>query len=153
MSERAVPASPLPSTETKVTSARPIMSAAAVAAVRDGLRTAFSRASWPVVPRRRAMGQPTTAAMGRTSEDEIMATPTNSASVPIAEGHHALGGADAVHQQAADHQAAGDGDGGQSDDRGEPGEAAAGRLRALADGVDRARRAWRGSPGRRRPAG
>ena len=53
-----------PSTATTVTSARPIMSAAAVDAVRDGLRIAFSRASSPGRPPTRSAGQPTTAASG-----------------------------------------------------------------------------------------
>ena len=42
--------------ETKVTSARPIISAAAVTAVRLGLRIAFSRASRPATPRSRSIG-------------------------------------------------------------------------------------------------
>ena len=43
------------------------MSAAAVIAVRAGLRVAFSRASSPVVCPRRSSGQPTSAASGRTT--------------------------------------------------------------------------------------
>ena len=43
-------ASAPPSTATKVTSARPIISAAAVDAVRLGLRIEFSRESWPPTP-------------------------------------------------------------------------------------------------------
>ena len=38
----------------------PIMSAAAVPAVRRGLRTALRRASTPGTPRNRAIGAPTT---------------------------------------------------------------------------------------------
>ncbi len=58
---------PAAKTETKTTSARPTISAAAVTAVRAGLRVAFSRASSPVACPRRCSGQPTTAASGRTT--------------------------------------------------------------------------------------
>ena len=58
---------PAANTVTKTTSARPIISAAAVTAVRPGLRMAFSRASRPVIPRRRSIGLPATAASGLTS--------------------------------------------------------------------------------------
>ena len=47
-----------PMIDTSVTSARPIISADAVVAVRRGLRIAFSRASTPDMPRRRAGTQP-----------------------------------------------------------------------------------------------
>ena len=47
-----------PMIDTSVTSARPIISADAVVAVRRGLRIAFSRASTPDMPRKRA-GNPT----------------------------------------------------------------------------------------------
>ena len=67
---------------TKVTSARPIIRAAAVDAVRPGLRRAFSRASRPVTPRRRSSGQPTTEARGRTSLADSMATPMKIATAP-----------------------------------------------------------------------
>ena len=67
---------------TKVTSARPIISAAAVEAVRPGLRTEFSRASRPAEPPRRAAGRPTSAAIGFTRRGASMAMPTNSASTP-----------------------------------------------------------------------
>ncbi|NUT54958.1 MAG: hypothetical protein HOQ03_03100, partial [Thermoleophilia bacterium] len=50
---------PLPKTATKETSVSPIISAAAVEAVRPGLRTAFSRASRPAAPPRPAAGRPT----------------------------------------------------------------------------------------------
>ena len=60
----------------KVTSATPIMSAAAVAAVRPGWRTLFSRASRPVTPRR-ANGAPMTEASGRTSRGLSPATARN----------------------------------------------------------------------------
>ena len=52
----------------KPTSATPIMSAAAVAAVRRGLRIAFSRASVPVMPLIFGSGAPMHAA-DRTGED------------------------------------------------------------------------------------
>ena len=61
---------PCPRTATNVTSASPIMSAAAVTAVRPGLRTAFSRASRPAAPPSRRAGQPTTAASGLTRRDD-----------------------------------------------------------------------------------
>ena len=48
---------PLPKTATKETSVRPIISAAAVEAVRPGFRTAFSCASRPAAPPSRATGQ------------------------------------------------------------------------------------------------
>ena len=46
------------------------MSAAAVVAVRPGLRIAFSRASRPVMPRMRSIGLPASEASGRTSRGE-----------------------------------------------------------------------------------
>ena len=55
---------PAAKTATKTTSPMPTMSAAAVIAVRAGLRVAFSRASSPVVCPRRSSGQPTSAASG-----------------------------------------------------------------------------------------
>ncbi len=45
--------------DTNATSATPIMSAAAVTAVRPGLRSVFSRARRPVMPVRRWSGRPT----------------------------------------------------------------------------------------------
>ena len=66
----------------KVTSAIPIMSAAAVAAVRPGLRWAFRSAILPAAPPMRRAGMPTTRARGRTSRDEIIATPMKSARTP-----------------------------------------------------------------------
>ena len=51
----------------EATSATPTISAAAVTAVRAGLRIAFSRASRPVMPASRSSGAPTSAAIGRTS--------------------------------------------------------------------------------------
>ena len=47
---------PAESTAMKVTSARPIISAAAVDAVRPGLRSELPRASEPAAPPRRADG-------------------------------------------------------------------------------------------------
>ena len=69
---------------TKATSATPIISAAAVAAVRPGLRIELRRASPPAAPPIHRAGRPTIAASGRTSFDEIIATPTNSSSTPPA---------------------------------------------------------------------
>ena len=73
---------PLPSTATAVTSVRPTISAAAVAAVRDGLRTEFELARRPAEPPVRRAGQPTRLASGLTSRGAISATPTNSVSTP-----------------------------------------------------------------------
>ena len=75
-------AQPWPSTATNVTSVRPIISAAAVEAVRPGLRIAFSRASLPAAPPRRAAGAPTTRASGLTSRGASIATPTKSPRAP-----------------------------------------------------------------------
>jgi hypothetical protein len=61
------PRKPAAKIVTNVTSARPIMSAAAVAAVRPGLRVAFSRARRPGMPPKRCRGAPTTLAIGGTS--------------------------------------------------------------------------------------
>ena len=58
--------SPAAKTVTKVTRARPIINAAAVTAVRLGLRCAFSRARRPISRRRRSSGQPDTAASAGT---------------------------------------------------------------------------------------
>ena len=49
---------PAPSTATTVTSVSPIISAAAVDAVRPGLRTALAPASSPATPPARRAGQP-----------------------------------------------------------------------------------------------
>ena len=69
------PLIPAANTVTNETSARPIMSAAAVDAVRAGLRTAFSRASRPGIPRRRSSGAPNAEAIGLTSCGLSSATP------------------------------------------------------------------------------
>ena len=74
--------SPAANTATKTTRPRPTISAADVIAVRPGLRAAFSRASSPVVPRRRSSGHPVTAASGRTAKRALAATPTKTSSVP-----------------------------------------------------------------------
>ena len=67
---------------TTVTSARPIISAAAVEAVRPGLRIELSRAIRPGAPASRLAGRPTSAAIGFTSRGASMAMPTNSDSTP-----------------------------------------------------------------------
>jgi hypothetical protein len=67
---------------TKVTSAMPIIRAAAVAAVLPGWRIAFSRASRPAAPAMRSAGHPTTEASGGTNRDADIETPRNSTSVP-----------------------------------------------------------------------
>ena len=83
--------SPAEKTVTKATRARPIISAAAVTAVRLGLRWAFSRASRPSSRRSRSSGQPAIAASGGTrrglkSETAITITtappPISPAAVP-----------------------------------------------------------------------
>ena len=58
------------------------MSAAAVEAVRGGLRRALSRASVPAAPPIRVAGQPSTRASGTTTLDETSATPTKISSAP-----------------------------------------------------------------------
>src|SRR5690348_13200079 len=75
---------PLPSTATNETSASPIINAAAVDAVRDGFRTAFSDASAPAEPPKRRDGQPRTNASAETSRDATPAAPGISASAPTA---------------------------------------------------------------------
>ena len=67
---------------TNPTSASPIMRAAAVTAVREGLRTVFSRASRPVIVVSRSIGQPTTAAIGRTSCGLTIAVPRKRSTAP-----------------------------------------------------------------------
>ena len=74
--------SPAPSTATTVTSVSPIISAAAVDAVRLGLRTAFALASSPDTPPVRRPGQPTRRASGFTSLGAASATPMNSPITP-----------------------------------------------------------------------
>ena len=58
------------------------MSAAAVTAVRAGLRVAFSRARRPLTPAKRCIGAPMTQASGRTSCGLNSATPRKTATAP-----------------------------------------------------------------------
>ena len=67
--------SPLANTVTKTTSARPIISAAEVTAVRPGWRVEFSRASRPTSFVERSIGQETKRAAGPTKRGEISAMP------------------------------------------------------------------------------
>jgi hypothetical protein len=67
---------------TNTTTARPIMSAPAVTAVRPGLRTVFSRASRPVSPRSFSSGHPQIDASGRTSRGLNIETPKSVATAP-----------------------------------------------------------------------
>ena len=73
---------PAPSTATTVTSVMPIISAAAVDAVRPGLRSAFEPASSPATPPARRAGQPTSLASGFTSRGASSAMPMNSPITP-----------------------------------------------------------------------
>ena len=73
---------PAAKTVTNTTTARPIISEAAVVAVRPGLRTVFSRASRPVRPRTRSSGQPATEASGLTSRGLNSETPNRVAAAP-----------------------------------------------------------------------
>ena len=73
---------PAAKTVTNTISASPIISAAAVVAVRPGLRIAFSRASRPVSPRSRSSGRPVTDASGRTSRGENSDTPNRISAAP-----------------------------------------------------------------------
>ena len=75
---------------TKLTSARPIISAAAVAAVRAGLRCEFSRASRPTSPRSRSIGPPATAASGLTRRGLHSETPNSTAAEPTPRSSAAL---------------------------------------------------------------
>ena len=72
---RNVCLNPLTNTATKTTSATPIISAAAVIAVRPGFRMAFSRASRPGPGASFWSGQPMTLASGRTRYLETIAVP------------------------------------------------------------------------------
>ena len=65
-----------------VTSASPIISAAAVEAVRCGFRRALSRASRPAAPPILVAGQPSACASGLTSLDEKSATPRKTSTAP-----------------------------------------------------------------------
>ena len=76
---------PAPSTATTVTRVSPIISAAAVEAVRLGLRTEFALASSPATPPLRRAGKPTRRVSGLTMCGAAKATPTKSAQDPDAE--------------------------------------------------------------------
>ena len=101
---------PAANTVTKTTTARPIISAAAVTAVRPGLRTAFSRARRPVMPRSFSSGQPATEASGRTSRGLNIDTPNSVATAPPPTRPAAAFDVDAAEQaeagqpDAAEHQ-------------------------------------------------
>ena len=69
---------------TKVTRASPIIRAAAVEAVRRGLRMAFSRARVPGSRNALANGQPISRASGRAISGLRMATPKNTITAPEA---------------------------------------------------------------------
>ncbi len=73
---------PAARTETSVTSARPIISADAVDAVRCGLRRALSRASRPVAPAILVAGHPSHIASVGTIRADNSATPTNTRIAP-----------------------------------------------------------------------
>ena len=88
---------------TNVTSARPIISAAAVVAVRAGLRIALSRASRPAAPPRRAAGRPTpTRAAGRAAARQRHADEQRSA--PSADREQRAARCRAVREQAVAEQ-------------------------------------------------
>ena len=72
-----------PRTPPAATSASPTMSADAVAAVRRGLRRAFSRESRPVVPQIRGSGRPMAATAGRLANGLSPATPRKTRSAPM----------------------------------------------------------------------
>ena len=64
------------------TTPTPIISAEALAAVRLGLRIAFSRASSPVMPRRRGSGAPSTRLSGSEMVRPSTETPRNTSTAP-----------------------------------------------------------------------
>ena len=72
-----------PRTPPAATSASPTMRADAVAAVRRGLRRAFSRESRPVVPQIRGSGRPMAATAGRLANGLSTATPRKTSSAPM----------------------------------------------------------------------
>ena len=74
---------PAASVATRVTSASPIISAAAVDAVRCGLRRALSRASVPAAPPIRVAGHPRIPDRAGMNGADSIATPTNTSSVPM----------------------------------------------------------------------
>ena len=71
-----------PKSATNETSVIPIISAAAVDAVRPGLRCTLSQASLPDVRPARANGQPITLTSGRTSREKIAASAMNRVANP-----------------------------------------------------------------------
>ena len=75
---------------TKVTRARPIISAAAVAAVRAGLRCEFSRASRPTSPRSRSIGHPPRRPAACTRRGLNSETPNSTAAAPTPSSSAAL---------------------------------------------------------------
>ena len=75
-----------PSTAIVVTRARPIISADAVAAVRRGLRRAFSLASRPTVPNTRGYPPAIAVTMGLPMTGLSSATPMKTASTPPPSG-------------------------------------------------------------------
>ena len=117
---------PFANTATKTTSPSPTMSAAAVVAVRPGLRIAFSRASRPGSANRRSSGQPTAPASGRTNQRALRATPTNSSTTPPAIIESLLAAGPPANKPGDQHR-----DAEHGDDRRDPGCPAA--PRALLD--------------------
>ena len=73
-----------PTTPAMPTSARPIIRAPAVDAVRRGLRAALPWAIWPETPKSRAKGRPSTVATGRANDGLNVLTPMNTSTAPIA---------------------------------------------------------------------
>ena len=73
---------PAAKTVTKATTARPIISAAAVTAVRAGLRCVFSRARRPMRRRISSSGRPASEASGRTRRGLKSETPSRTATAP-----------------------------------------------------------------------
>ena len=80
-----------PNSATKDTSVMPIMSAAAVDAVRPGLRCTLSHASCPEVRPARANGTPITFTSGRTSREKMAASAMNSVAKPPPRASSRLG--------------------------------------------------------------
>jgi len=74
------------STVMKITRVTPMVSAAAVVAVRLGLRMAFSLASVPAMPLRRGNGAPINQLSGRARSGPRTATPMNTAAAPTPTG-------------------------------------------------------------------
>ena len=71
-----------PSVAMAATTARPTISADAVAAVRRGLRAAFSWPSRPVMPVRRGRGEPMARARPPATNGASVATPMNVSAEP-----------------------------------------------------------------------